>query len=161
MAFEIERKFLVLPGEAFKGEAREATRITQGYLCSAPGRTVRVRIRGERGYLTIKGMSRDGGLSRYEWEKEIPLAEARELMELCEPGVIDKTRYLIDAGDGLTWEVDEFYGDNQGLVMAEIELPAADAPFARPAWLGREVTSDRRYYNSSLTKLPFTQWTDN
>jgi CYTH domain-containing protein len=120
-----------------------------------------VRIRGERGYLTIKGMSRDGGLSRYEWEKEIPLAEARELMELCEPGVIDKTRYLIDAGDGLTWEVDEFYGDNQGLVMAEIELPAADAPFARPAWLGREVTSDRRYYNSSLTKLPFTQWTDN
>jgi len=155
MAQETERKFLV-NGQDFKREAYAADRMTQGYLSSAPGRSVRVRIRGEKGYITIKGPGNASGASRYEWEMEIPLKDAGELMKLAEPGIIDKTRYLIKNTDGThTWEVDEFYGDNEGLVMAEIELENEDDPFDRPQWLGREVTGDRKYYNSSLTKLPF------
>ena len=157
MALEIERKFLVA-GE-YKPFASSSERITQGYLSSASGRTVRVRIRGDRGWLTIKGPSKDGGLSRFEWEMEIPLSDARAMLELCEPGVIDKTRWLVPAGDGIhTWEVDEFHGENAGLVVAEIELRSEADAFERPSWLGPEVTGDRRYYNSMLTLHPFSEW---
>ncbi len=155
MGLEIERKFLV-KGE-YKSLAYKAAQITQGYLCSAPGRIVRVRVKDGKGFLTIKGPSQDGGISRYEWEKEIPVEEARELLTLCEPEIIDKTRYLIKSGE-YTFEVDEFYGENEGLTMAEIELPYKDAPFERPAWLGEEVTGDRRYYNSSLRMYPYKRW---
>jgi len=126
MSQEIERKFLV-KGE-FKSEAYSHSRILQGYISSAHGRTVRVRIRDEKGYLTIKGASNASGMSRYEWEKELPLNEALELMKLCEPGVIDKTRYLVKCGNH-TFEVDEFYGDNEGLILAEVELSSEDEPF--------------------------------
>ena len=157
MALEIERKFLVA-GE-YKSLAVSHSRITQGYISSASGRTVRVRIRGDKGYLTIKGPSALGGLSRFEWEKEIPVSEAESLLAICEPGVIDKTRWLVPAGDGVhTWEVDEFHGDNEGLLMAEIELRSEDDVFEKPSWLGEEVTGDRRYYNSMLTKRPFRTW---
>ena len=133
MPQEIERKFLVT-GE-YKPQAYAHSRIVQGYISSVRGRTVRVRIRDERGFLTIKGASNESGTSRYEWEKEIPLCEARELLKLCEPGVIDKTRYL-----------------------AEVELSSEDEPFVKPAFIGREVTGDVRYYNSQLMKHPFTTW---
>lgn len=155
MAQEIERKFLV-NGE-FKSQAYAQSRIVQGYISSARGRTVRVRIRDGKGYLTIKGASNEAGTSRYEWEKEITLGEARELMKLCEPGVIDKTRYLIKSGEHI-FEVDEFYGENEGLVVAEVELKAEDEPFKKPDFIGKEVTGDIRYYNSHLMKEPFTKW---
>lgn len=151
---EIERKFLVA-GE-FRGAAASADRIVQGFLNTAPGRTVRVRICGGRGWLTVKGPVRD--LVRIEWEKEIPAAEAELLLALCEPGVIDKTRHRVPAPDGHVWEVDEFHGDNAGLVVAEIELSAPDELFERPAWLGPEVTEDHRYCNSSLTRHPYKDW---
>ena len=155
MALEIERKFLVA-GD-YKPFAVSHSRITQGYISSASGRTVRVRIRGDKGYLTIKGPSE--GISRYEWEIEIPVADAESLMAICEPGVIDKTRWLVPAGDGIhTWEVDEFHGENDGLVVAEIELRSEDDVFEKPSWLGEEVTGDRRYYNSMLTRRPFRTW---
>ena len=155
MAQEIERKFLV-KGE-FKSEAFKATRITQGYLSSVPERTVRVRIKGDKGFITIKGIGNASGASRYEWEKEIPVEDVQELLKICEPGVIDKTRYLVKAGER-TFEVDEFYGDNEGLTMAEVELPSEDAAFDRPAWLGEEVTGDSRFYNSMLMKNPYKHW---
>lgn len=155
MGREIERKFLVR-GE-YKSQAYASSRIVQGYICSARGRTVRVRIRDTKGYLTIKGASDAAGMSRYEWEREIPLAEAEELMKLCEPGVIDKTRYLVHSGRHV-FEVDEFYGDNQGLVVAEVELASETEPFEKPAFIGREVTGDVRYYNSQLMKHPYAEW---
>ena len=155
MSQEIERKFLVT-GE-YKPRAYEQSRIVQGYISSARGRTVRVRIRNGKGYLTIKGASDASGLSRYEWEKEIPLNEAEELMKLCEPGVIDKTRYLVRSGRH-TFEVDEFYGENEGLVVAEVELTSEDETFEKPDFIGREVTGDVRYYNSQLMKHPYTVW---
>ena len=156
MPQEIERKFLV-KGDEYKSQAYAHSRIVQGYICSARGRTVRVRIRGGRGYLTIKGASDAVGMSRYEWEKEIPLAEAEELMKLCEPGVIDKTRYLVQSGKHV-FEVDEFYGDKAGLTMAEVELASEDEPFVKPDFIGQEVTGDVRYYNSQLMKHPFKEW---
>ena len=155
MAREIERKFLVA-GE-FRQDATDSFRLVQGYISADPDRTVRVRIKGDQGYLTIKGQSSADGLSRYEWEKEIPVEEARELMDLCGPGVIDKTRYLVPCG-GHTFDVDEFYGLNQGLVLAEIELEDEREAFQKPSWLGEEVTGDIRYYNSMLMKCPFTEW---
>lgn len=155
MPREIERKFLVT-GE-YKSQAFAHSRIVQGYICSARGRTVRVRLRDGRGYLTIKGASDVAGMSRYEWEKEISREEAEELMKLCEEGVIDKTRYLVRTGSHV-FEVDEFYGDNEGLVMAEVELASEDEPFDRPAFIGREVTGDVRYYNSQLMKHPYREW---
>ncbi|TVS13261.1 MAG: CYTH domain-containing protein [Wenzhouxiangella sp.] len=155
MAQEIERKFLV-SGE-FKPHASRKTRIIQGYLSSVPERTVRVRIKGDKGYLTIKGIGSESGASRYEWEREIPVSEARELLAICEPGVIDKTRYLVEFG-GKTFEVDEFYGDNDGLTVAEIELESEDEAFEKPEWLGAEVTGDDRYYNSMLMKNPYRNW---
>lgn len=155
MALEIERKFLV--AEGFKPSAARFYRISQGYLNSSPERTVRVRIKGEKGFLTVKGLSSESGASRYEWEKEIPVSEAAELLRLCEPGIIDKTRYLIEV-DGHTFEVDEFHGDNEGLIIAEIELSSESEPFTKPSWLGEEVTCDARYYNSMLMKHPYKNW---
>ncbi len=156
MAQEIERKFLV-SGD-FKSLAIKSTRIVQGYLSSIPERTVRVRIKGEAGFITIKGIGSGSGASRYEWEKEIPVEEVKELLQLCEPGIIDKTRFLVKEPSGLMFEVDEFYGENEGLVVAEIELPSEDTAFTKPVWLGVEVTGDVKYYNSMLMKNPFTKW---
>ena len=153
---EIERKFMVR-GNDYKSLAYASDRIKQGYICSGHGRTVRVRLRGGRGYLTIKGPSFDGGLSRYEFEKEITVEEAEQLFRLCEPGIIDKTRFLVKCGNH-TFEVDEFYGENEGLVMAEVELQSPDEPFERPAFLGLEVTGDRRFYNGHLRQQPFSVW---
>ena len=155
MAQEIEKKFLVA-GE-FKESAKKATRITQGYLSSVPERTVRVRVKGDKGYITVKGIGNDSGASRFEWEKEIPVEDVRDLLKICEPGVIDKTRYLVDC-DGHTFEVDEFYGDNEGLVVAEVELSDENEAFTRPSWLGEEVTGDKKYYNSMLMKNPCKNW---
>ena len=157
MALEIERKFLVT-GD-YKSLATSHSRIVQGYICSERGRTVRVRLRDERGYLTIKGPSNNGGLSRYEFEKEITLDEAKRLMSLCEPGIIDKRRYLVPF-KGHVFEVDEFYGDNEGLTMAEVELSSVDESFEKPDFIGRDVTGDRRFYNSSLRVNPFKDWKD-
>lgn len=153
---EIERKFMVR-GTSYRQLAYASDRIKQGYICSGHGRTVRVRLRGGCGYLTIKGPSLDGGLSRYEFEKEITCDEAAQLFRLCEPGIIDKTRYLVKSGQH-TFEVDEFYGENEGLVMAEVELSAPDEPFDKPAFIGKEVTGDRRFYNSHLRVNPFSVW---
>lgn len=155
MAQEIERKYLI-KGE-FKELASSSTRITQGYLSSSPERNVRVRIRGDRGYITVKGMGNESGAARFEWEKEIPVAEVEQLLAICEPGIIDKTRYLVEFGKH-TFEVDEFYGDNEGLVMAEVELESEDEAIEKPDWLGEEVTGDKRYYNAMLTRHPFKSW---
>ncbi len=155
MAQEIERKFLV-QGE-YKSKAKKQTRITQGYLSSAPERTVRVRIKGDKGFITIKGIGNASGASRYEWEKEIPVTEVEELLKICEVGVIDKTRFLIEAGKH-TFEVDEFYGENQGLTVAEVELTSEDESFEKPEWLGVEVTGDVKYFNAMLMKNPYKNW---
>ena len=155
---EIERKFLV-KDDSFKRMARSSSRIKQGYICSGHGRTVRVRVRDAQAFLTIKGPSVDGGLSRYEFEKEITMEEATNLFRLCEPGIIDKTRYLVDSGRH-TFEVDEFYGDNEGLVMAEVELSAPDEAYEKLPFIGREVTGDRRFYNAHLRQNPYKLWRD-
>ena len=153
---EIERKFLVT-SDAFKKEAFAQNRIAQGYLSSVPERTVRVRIKGDKGFLTIKGASNETGLSRFEWEKEIPVNEATALLKLCEKGIIDKTRFEVKIGNHI-FEVDEFYGENKGLIIAEVELKSETETFEKPVWLGKEVTNDIRYYNSYLSKNPFTNW---
>ena len=153
---EIERKFLVRDS-SYKQLAHSSSHIRQGYICSGHGRTVRVRLRDDEGYLTIKGPSLDGGLSRYEFEKAISREEAEQLMRLCEPGIIDKTRYLVSRGQH-TFEVDEFHGDNDGLVMAEVELKAPDEPYQKPPFIAEEVTGDRRYYNSHLRMHPYCLW---
>ena len=155
MPQEIERKFLVT-GD-FRPHAIRAARIVQGYICTVPERTVRIRINDDKGYITIKGSTSANGRSRYEWEKEIPVSEAEELILLCEPGIIDKTRYFIPFGEHL-FEVDQFHGENEGLIIAEIELQTEDESFERPAWLGTEVTNDARYYNASLVHLPYSRW---
>jgi len=156
MALEIERKFLVLD-DSYKHEAFSSSHIRQGYICSERGRTVRIRIRDSKAYITIKGPSLDGGLSRYEFEQEIPLADAEHLLLLCEPIIIDKTRWLVKSGD-FTVEVDEFHGDNDGLVVAEVELQSETDQPVLPPFIGKEVTGDRRYYNSQLRSNPFTRW---
>jgi adenylate cyclase len=155
MPQEIERKFLVKEG--YKQYAFTHTRITQGYLSSVPERIVRIRINGDKGFITIKGVSNFSGMSRFEWEKEISVNEAHELLALCEPGIIDKTRYLVQVGK-FTFEVDEFYNENEGLVIAEVELSSEEELFDKPYWLGEEVTGDKRYYNSKLAKMPFQNW---
>lgn len=155
MPLEIERKFLV-EGD-YKSLSTSHSRIVQGYICSGQGRTVRVRLRGDKGYLTIKGPSLDGGLSRYEFEKEITVDEALSLLRLCEPGIIDKVRWLVPVGSH-TYEVDEFFADNEGLVVAEVELGSTDEAYEPAPFLGKEVTGDRRYYNSSLRAHPFKEW---
>ena len=156
MPVEIERKFLVID-DSYKQQAFCCDRIAQGYICRQGGNSTRVRVRGDRGVLTIKGPSLDGGLSRYEWEREIPVAEAWELMKLCKGGIIDKSRYLVKCGCH-TFEVDEFYGDNEGLVVAEVELGGLNEDFERPSFLGAEVTGDAKYYNGHLSRFPYKEW---
>ena len=156
MSVEIERKFLVT-NESYKDVAFCHDRIAQGYICRQGGNSTRVRVRGDKGFLTIKGPSLDGGLSRYEWEREIPVSEAWELMKLCKGGIIDKSRYLVKCG-AHTFEVDEFYGDNAGLVVAEVELGSLTEVFERPSFLGKEVTGDAKYYNGHLSRFPYKDW---
>jgi adenylate cyclase len=153
---EIERKFLVT-SDAFKEEAFAHNRIKQGYLSSVPERTVRIRIKGDKGFLTIKGISNESGMSRFEWEKEIPVDEAEKLLFLCETGVIDKTRFEVKTGNHIV-EIDEFYGENEGLIMAEIELKSENESFEKPIWIGTEVTNDKKYYNAYLSNNPFKNW---
>jgi adenylate cyclase len=147
---EIERKFLVT-SDAFKAQAFAQNDIAQGYLNSNPDRTVRIRIKGEKGFITIKGKGNQSGMSRYEWEKEIPKTEAEQLLALCEKGKIEKTRFEVKVGNH-TYEVDVFHGNNQGLIIAEIELSSEAEIFEKPNWLGQEVTGDKRYYNAYLSK---------
>ncbi len=153
---EIERKFLV-NSEDFKKEAHKNTRIVQGFLNTDPKRTVRVRIKGTQAFLTVKGIGSTSGTSRFEWEKEIDALEAEQLMLLCEKEIIEKVRYEISLGNHL-YEVDEFSGENKGLIIAEIELEDENETFLKPDWLGQEVTGDRRYYNSQLSKNPYMLW---
>ncbi len=153
---EIERKFLVST-ETFKKDSSGKERVTQGFLNTHPERTVRVRIKGDQGYITIKGISNRAGNSRYEWEKEISTKEALELLLLCEEGIIDKIRYRVNF-EGHLFEVDEFHGNNEGLLIAEIELKNENENFEKPAWLGKEVTGIVKYYNSRLSKRPYNTW---
>ncbi|MDR6966715.1 CYTH domain-containing protein [Flavobacterium arsenatis] len=153
---EIERKFLVT-SDAFKSQSFNKKQISQGYLNSNPERTVRIRISDDKGFLTIKGKGNETGLSRFEWEKEIPIEEARALLALSEKGAIDKTRFEVKAGHHI-YEVDEFFGENQGLIIAEIELSSETETFEKPEWLGEEVTNDERFYNAYLSRNPFVFW---
>jgi adenylate cyclase len=156
MSLEIERKFLIKNLD-FKTESFEKKYIKQGYLNADKNRTVRIRIADEKAFITIKGKSNKAGTTRFEWEKEIPFSEAEELLLLCEPSIIEKYRYLIKKGTH-TFEVDVFLGDNLGLLVAEIELNSENETFEKPAWLGNEVTGELKYYNSSISKLPFKNW---
>lgn len=156
MALEIERKFLVVD-DSFKIESYESAHIVQGYICREPGKSVRIRISDNRGYITIKGKSSDNGLSRFEWEKEISLNDANELIKLCPGGVIDKIRYKVKSGDHI-FEIDEFFGDNIGLVLAEVELRSINDVVIMPHFIGKEVTGDIRYYNSNLLNNPYITW---
>lgn len=157
---EKERKFLV-KDSSYKASETGNVRMIQGYICREPGRTVRVRIAGDKAWITIKGPGSDTGISRFEWEKEIPADEASDLLGLCPPDahIIDKTRHFVPVGNRI-FEVDEFHGENQGLTVAEIELDDENEEFPRPDWLGTEVTGDRRYYNSMLTANPYSVWKD-
>lgn len=153
---EIERKFLV-NSNAFKKEAFKSTQIIQGFLNTDKERTVRVRLKGDKGFITVKGKSNNSGLSRFEWEKEISKTDAESLLKLCEKGIIDKIRYEVKVGKHI-FEVDEFFGDNNGLIVAEVELNSEDETFIKPDWLGEEVTGQIKYYNSQLSMLPFNMW---
>lgn len=153
---EIERKFLVT-NQDFITQSNASFRIVQGYLNSNPERTVRVRIKGDKGFITIKGKGNESGLTRFEWEKEISISEAEALLHLCEKGVIDKTRYNVQFENHL-FEVDVFFGENEGLIVAEIELQSETETFAKPDWLGEEVTSEEKYYNAYLSQHPFKTW---
>lgn len=153
---EIERKFLV-KSDTYKAEAFKETRITQGFLNTDKNRTVRVRVKGDLGFITVKGKSSENGLSRFEWEKEITIKEAEALLMLCEPTIIDKKRYEVKVGQHV-FEVDEFFGDNFGLIVAEVELQTEKDAFKKPEWLGEEVTGDIKYYNSLLSKHPYNTW---
>lgn len=157
MPQEIERKFLVKNSD-FKQQATKSFRIVQAFLSSVPQRTVRVRIKGHKAFLTIKGISNQTGTSRFEWEKEILVHEAEQLLTLCEPARIEKTRYIVPIADNLFFEIDEFFGENKGLVVAEIELETENQVFQKPKWLGIEVTGDLKYYNSNLSLRPFSLW---
>ncbi len=153
---EIERKFLV-SAETYKKDSSASTRIIQGFLNTHPERTVRVRIKGDMGYLTVKGKSNSEGTTRFEWEHAIDLNEAQSLLKLCEPGIIEKVRYEVPFENHL-FEVDVFTGENEGLIIAEIELASEEETFLKPDWLGTEVTGDIRYYNSHLSKKPYKTW---
>jgi adenylate cyclase len=153
---EIERKFLVT-SDAFLKQFKTQNRIVQGYLSSVPERTVRIRIKGEKGFITIKGKTNESGLSRMEWEKEINVKEAEQLLQICESGVIDKIRYEVQLGNHVI-EVDVFEGANKGLIVAEIELQSENEFFEKPDWLGKEVTGDVKYYNAYLSKNPYMSW---
>ncbi|WP_370477532.1 CYTH domain-containing protein [Tamlana flava] len=153
---EIERKFLVI-SDAYKSEALSKTRLIQGFLNTHKERTVRVRIKGDLGFLTVKGVSSKDGLTRFEWETQITAKDAEKLLNLCEPGIIDKIRYEVKVKNHI-FEIDEFFGDNEGLVVAEIELSEKNEIFEKPDWLGEEVTGNLKYYNSQLSKKPFKSW---
>ena len=153
---EIERKFL-LRSDDFKQESFKQERIIQGFLSSVPERTVRVRLIAEVGFITVKGIGNEAGTTRFEWEREISKLEAESLLEICEPGIIDKERYFVKVGEHI-FEIDEFELDNKGLVMAEVELKHEEDLFEKPKWLGEEVTGQKKYYNSSLVKNPFQSW---
>ena len=155
MGYEIERKFLV-DGD-FKPTAIRYYKIIQGYLSTVPERTVRVRIMGDQAWLNVKGIGNSTGTARFEWETEISVKEAEELIKICESGVIEKVRYFIPFKDH-TFEVDEFLGVNSGLIIAEIELSTENESFEKPSWIGREVTGDSKYYNAMLMKNPFSRW---
>ena len=156
MAKETERKFLVKGN--FKKHAIKSYAISQGFLSTVPERTVRIRIRDHQGFITIKGIGNASGTTRFEWEKEIPVKEAENLLMLCEPVIIEKIRYIIPANTNLYFEVDEFLAENKGLVIAEIELPDENTKFIKPNWLGEEVTGQLKYYNAMLAKKPFKDW---
>ena len=156
MSIEIERKFLIKSNE-FKIESHKNSLIKQGFLNSNKNRTIRIRISDEKGFITIKGISNESGISRYEWEREIPINEAEQLLLLCEKGVIEKIRYFIKHGSHI-FEVDEFLKKNNGLVIAEIELANENEFFHKPSWLGKEVTGITKYYNSNLSKNPYANW---
>jgi len=158
MAIETERKFTVT-GDFMK-DVKSSKRITQGYICADPGRTVRIRMAGTEAFLTIKGPSDEKFWSRYEFEQKVSPADAEELIKLCVSGIIDKVRHYIPVGSHI-WEVDVFQGDNEGLIIAEIELESENESFEMPGWVGEEVTTDRRYYNSMLSKMPYKQWKQN
>ncbi|RKR14946.1 CYTH domain-containing protein [Maribacter vaceletii] len=155
---EIERKFLVV-SEDYKTNANTKTRIVQGFLNTNPERTVRIRIKGDKGFITVKGKGNKTGVSRFEWEKEIDLTEAEQLLKIAEPGSIDKIRYEVKVGNHV-FEVDEFFGDNKGLIIAEVELSSEDEIFKKPEWLGQEVSGITKYYNSQLSKVPFKNWVE-
>jgi len=155
---EIERKFLVT-SKTFKEEAISKIKIVQGFLNTNPERTVRIRIMGEKAFLTVKGIGNTTGISRFEWEKEISVAEAEQLLLLAEPGIIAKVRYHVNKGKHV-FEVDEFLAANQGLVVAEIELSSENESFDKPDWLGEEVSGITKYYNSQLSKNPYIYWND-
>lgn len=158
MSQEIERKFLVLNND-FIAKSYDNDIIKQGYLSSDPDRSVRVRLKGESAYLTIKGKTSGDGISRYEWEREIRVSDAEELLLLCEPGIIEKVRYYVLVEENV-FEVDIFWGDNNGLIVAELELNDEKEQFSRPEWLGEEITGDERYYNSALAKNPYKTWAE-
>lgn len=153
---EIERKFLV-KNEDFKKEAYQSFHIKQGYLNSHPERTTRIRIKENKAFMTVKGKSSESGLSRFEWEKEIDLKDAEALLQLCEPGKIEKTRFLVKSGNHI-FEVDEFYGENEGLIVAEVEMNSESDQVLLPDWLANEVTGEQKYYNSALTQKPYKTW---
>lgn len=153
---EVERKFLVLNNDFIK-EAYDSKRIVQGFLSSVPERTVRVRLLGDQGFITVKGLGNASGTTRFEWEKEISQQEAEQLLEICEPGIIDKQRYFVKAAEHI-FEIDVFKSDNEGLIIAEVELSEEDEQFEKPLWLGEEVTGKKAYYNSALAKNPFKNW---
>lgn len=155
MAMEIERKFLVNKEKWIKPSNGDS--ISQGYLSKEPERTVRIRLRNDKGYLTIKGKNDAEGLSRLEFEYEIPKEDAEAMLKLCKGPILQKTRYVVEI-EGHTWEIDEFYGDNEGLLVAEIELSSKNEDFIRPDWILEEVTGDVRYYNSSLLSNPYSKW---
>ena len=156
MPHERERKFLI-KDDTFKDIYSHKVVIIQGFLSTVPERTVRIRISGNKGFLTIKGIGNDSGVSRYEWEKEIDIQDAQDLLKICEPGKIEKTRFFVKSGPH-TFEIDEFLGENNGLVIAEIELSSEDEKFEKPVWLGEEVTGILKYYNAMLAKNPFKNW---
>ena len=156
MNLEIERKFLVKGN--FKSLAVNSYKIAQGFLSTVPERTVRVRIKNDKGFITVKGIGNESGTSRFEWEKEISLLDAENLLKICEPIIIEKIRYIIPEKNGLFFEVDKFLGENEGLLIAEIELPNEDFKFAKPNWLGDEVTGETKYYNSVIAKKPYKSW---
>ena len=153
---EIERKFLVA-SEAYKKAAQHKERIVQGFLNTHKERTVRIRIKGEQGFITVKGLSNSDGTTRFEWEKEIPVSEAEALLNICEDGIIEKMRYEVKSGDHV-FEIDEFFGKNAGLIIAEVELSEENEAFLKPDWLGEEVTGDIKYYNSQLSLKPYLTW---
>ena len=153
---EIERKFLVI-NDSYKDLSYSSSIIAQGYLSSVPERTVRIRIKENHAFLTIKGASNASGLSRFEWEKEISVDDAKKLLLICETGTIEKRRYEVQSGEHV-FEVDEFHGENAGLCIAEIELKSEEEVFIKPSWIGKEVTGDIRYYNAHLSKNPFGLW---